>query len=104
MFSSSFKVSTAAFSFSFKPAIASSPVDSIFASSSSTLLAKENLKVLVIDKDSEENLCKRLDIFHFTRDSYKQFDIEESVEGDEEFVRNFDICYSRSAKNRHQKI
>ena len=69
----------------------------------SNLLAKEGLKVLVIDKDSEENLCKRLDIFHFTRDSYKQFDIEESIEGDEEFVRNFDICYSRSAKNRHQK-
>lgn len=70
----------------------------------SNLLAKENLKVLVIDKDKEENLCKRLDVFHFTRDSYKQFDIDESKEGDEEFIRNFDLCYSRSALDRHQKV
>ncbi|MFA5236089.1 MAG: FAD-dependent monooxygenase, partial [Bacilli bacterium] len=33
----------------------------------SQLLAKRGLKVLVIDKDKEENLSKRLDIFHFTR-------------------------------------
>ena len=54
----------------------------------SSLLAKGGLKVLVIDKDTEENLCKRLDIIHFTRDSYKQFNIDESKQGDEEFVRN----------------
>ena len=69
----------------------------------STLLAKENLKVLVIDKDSEENLCKRLDIFHFTKDSYAQFNIDESKEGDEEFVRDFNICYSKSALDNHLK-
>ena len=69
----------------------------------SSLLAKGGLKVLVIDKDSEENLCKRLDIFHFTRDSYKEFDIEESKEGDEEFVRNFDECISKSALDNHPK-
>ena len=50
----------------------------------SHLLAKEGLKVLVIDKDSEQNLCKRLDIFHFTRESYKQFDIPVSGPGDAE--------------------
>ena len=70
----------------------------------SNLLAKEGLKVLVIDKDSEENLCKRLDIFHFTRDSYDKFGIDEPVEGDEEFVRNFDVCHSLSAANRHLKV
>ena len=70
----------------------------------SSLLAKDGLKVLVIDKDSKENLCKRLDVFHFTRDSYLEFDIEESIEGDEEFIRNFDVCYSKSALDKHQKV
>jgi len=67
------------------------------------LLAKGGLSVLVIDKDSEENLCKRLDIFHFTKDSYAQFDLEPSKEGDPEFVRDFHICYSKSALNNHLK-
>ena len=69
----------------------------------SSLLAKGGLKVLVIDKDSEENLCKRLDIIHFTRDSYKEFNIDDSKQGDEEFVRNFEECISKSALNNHPK-
>lgn len=69
----------------------------------SGLLGKAGLRVLVIDKDSEENLCKRLDIVHFTRDSYAQFGLEPSEPGDEEFVRNFNICYSKSALNNHLK-
>lgn len=69
----------------------------------SSLLAKGGLKVLVIDKDSEENLCKRLDIIHFTRDSYKEFNIDESKDGDEEFVRNFEECISKSALDNHPK-
>ncbi len=67
------------------------------------LLGKANLKVLVIDKDTEENLAKRLDIIHFTYDSYEQFGIEPSKEGDEEFVRNFELCYSKSALDQHLK-
>lgn len=67
------------------------------------LLAREGLKVLVIDRDSEENLAKRLDIIHFTRDSYEQFGVEPSGEGDEEFVRNFNVCYGKSALNNHLK-
>lgn len=67
------------------------------------LLAKGGLKVLVIDKDSEESLCKRLDIIHFTKDSYAQFGLEPSREGDPEFVRDFHICYSKSALNDHMK-
>ena len=67
------------------------------------LLAKRGLKVLVIDRDSEENLAKRLDIVHFTRDSYEQFGVEPSGEGDEEFVRNFHVCYGKSALNNHLK-
>ena len=67
------------------------------------LLAKRGLKVLVIDRDSEENLAKRLDIIHFTRDSYGQFGVEPSGEGDPEFVRNFHVCYGKSALNNHLK-
>ena len=67
------------------------------------LLAKRGLKVLVIDRDSEENLAKRLDIIHFTRDSYEQFGVEPSNPGDEEFVRNFHVCYGKSALNNHLK-
>ena len=67
------------------------------------LLAKRGLKVLVIDRDSEETLAKRLDIIHFTRDSYAEFGITPSGEGDEEFVKNFHVCYGKSALNNHLK-
>lgn len=67
------------------------------------LLAKRGLNVLVIDRDTEETLAKRLDIIHFTRDSYEQFGVEPSSEGDEEFVRNFHVCYGKSALNNHLK-
>lgn len=67
------------------------------------LLAKRGLRVLVIDRDAEENLAKRLDIVHFTRDSYEEFGVEPSAEGDEEFVRNFHVCYGKSALNNHLK-
>lgn len=69
----------------------------------SGLLAKRGLKVLVIDRDSEANLAKRLDIVHFTRDSYEEFGVEASKEGDEEFVRDFNVCYGKSALNNHLK-
>lgn len=67
------------------------------------LLAKRGLRVLVIDRDTEETLAKRLDIIHFTRDSFAQFGVEPSGEGDEEFVRNFHVCYGKSALNNHLK-
>lgn len=69
----------------------------------SGLLAKRGLKVLVIDRDTEDNLAKRLDIVHFTRDSYEEFGVEPSKAGDEEFVRNFNVCYGKSALNNHLK-
>lgn len=67
------------------------------------LLAKRGLKVLVIDRDSEEDLAKRLDIIHFTRDSFREFGVVPSSEGDAEFVRNFHVCYGKSALNNHLK-
>ena len=67
------------------------------------LLARRGLRVLVIDRDSEANLAKRLDIIHFTRDSYGEFGVEESRAGDEEFVRDFHVCYGKSALNNHLK-
>ena len=69
----------------------------------SNLLAKEGLRVLVIDKDKEEDLSKRLDIIHFTRDSYKEFGIEEAKEGDEDFVHNFTLVLSKSALDQNPK-
>lgn len=69
----------------------------------SDLLSKAGLRVLVIDRDSEEDLCKRLDIVHFTRDSYAQFGVTPSREGDPEYVRSFSFCYSKSALNNHLK-
>ena len=69
----------------------------------SNLLALEGLKVLVIDKDKEEDLSKRLDIIHFTRDSYKDFNVEEAKEGDEDFVHNFTLVLSKSGTNEHPK-
>jgi flavin-dependent dehydrogenase len=69
----------------------------------SHLLAKRGLQVLVIDKDNEENLSKRLDIFHFTRQSFKDYDLEESKAGDPEFVSNFSLVYSKSALDNHLK-
>ncbi|MFA7020554.1 MAG: NAD(P)/FAD-dependent oxidoreductase [Bacilli bacterium] len=69
----------------------------------SNLLAKKGLKVLVIDKDKEENLSTRLDIFHFTRQSFKDYGLQEAKDGDEEFVRNFNLCYSKSALDNYLK-
>ena len=67
------------------------------------LLAKWGLRVLVVDKDSEENLAKRLDIIHFTADSYAQFGVEPSRPGDSEYVRSFHVCYGKSALDNHLK-
>ena len=69
----------------------------------SGLLGKAGLKVLVIDKDAEADLRKNLDIVHFTRDSYAQFGVSPSGPGDEEWVRDFTVCYSKSALNNHLK-
>ena len=69
----------------------------------SKLLAKRGLKVLVIDKDKEEHLSKRLDIFHFTTQSFKDFQLEPVNEGEEAFVRRFNLGYSKSALDQHPK-
>ncbi|MBQ8814678.1 MAG: NAD(P)/FAD-dependent oxidoreductase [Lachnospiraceae bacterium] len=69
----------------------------------SNLLGMAGLKVLVIDRDTEENLSKRLDIVHFTADSYAQFGVEPAKPGDEDYVRTFEVCYSKSALNQHLK-
>lgn len=67
------------------------------------LLAKKGLKVVVIDKESEQNLCKRLDIFHFPVEGFAQYNIDESKLGDEEFVRTFEKSVSRSALDNYPK-
>ncbi|MGB4311275.1 MAG: FAD-dependent monooxygenase, partial [Bacilli bacterium] len=67
------------------------------------LLGKRGLKVLVIDKDKEKDLAKRLDIFHFTTESFARFNLPESKAGDEEFVSKFSYIYSRSALDNYEK-
>lgn len=69
----------------------------------SNLLAKQGLKVLVIDKDAEAHLSKRLDIFHFTTNSFAEYGLEATKPGDEAFVRRFNLCYSKSALDQHLK-
>lgn len=66
-------------------------------------IGKENHKVLVIDKDSVSDLSKRLDIFHFIYDCFKEFEIPETKKSDKEFVREFDTFYSFSALNNYKK-
>ena len=67
------------------------------------LLAQKGLNVLVIEKDTEENLCSRLDIIHFPTDGFEAFGIPLSDEGDAEYVRRFEICKSLSALNQYPK-
>jgi flavin-dependent dehydrogenase len=69
----------------------------------SHLLARKGLRVLVIDKDKEENLSKRLDIIHFTRQSFKDYGLPESMAGDPEFVHDFNLVLSKSALDHHLK-
>ena len=69
----------------------------------SYLLAQKGLNVLVIDKDKEDNLSRRLDIFHFTKQSFKEYGLEESKAGDPEFVSDFNLVYSKSALDNHLK-
>ena len=69
----------------------------------SNLLAVRGLKVLVIDKDKESELSRRLDIFHFTRQSFNDYGIREAQAGDPEFVRNFNLVYSKSALDNYLK-
>jgi flavin-dependent dehydrogenase len=66
-------------------------------------LALEGLKVLVLDKDKEEDIAKRLDIIHFPTSDYETFGIPRSKKGDEEYVKEFDWSYSRSALDNYEK-
>ncbi|MGI6714288.1 MAG: NAD(P)/FAD-dependent oxidoreductase [Bacilli bacterium] len=67
------------------------------------LLAKKGVNVLVIDQDAEDKIAQRLDIFHFTTESFATYHLPPSQAGDPEFVRQFSYCYSRSALNQHEK-
>ncbi|MDD3947628.1 MAG: NAD(P)/FAD-dependent oxidoreductase, partial [Clostridia bacterium] len=66
-------------------------------------LAEQGLSVLVADKASEENLGKRLDIFHIDKDFFAKFGVPEPKEGDEDYVSLFEYGYARSAFDRYEK-
>lgn len=67
------------------------------------LLSNRNYKVLVIEKDKEEDISKRLDILHFGYDGYNKFGIPAPDEKSDEFEHHFLYSYSSSALDTFKK-
>ncbi len=66
-------------------------------------LAKSNFKVLVIDKDKEEDICNRFDIIHFQYDDFLKHGLALPKEGDPDMVEIFHDVYTRSALDKNEK-
>lgn len=66
-------------------------------------MADEGFKVLVLDRDREENVGSRLTVFHMDRELFPEFGVPEPAEGDEDFLTVFREGYSLSALNRYRK-
>jgi len=69
----------------------------------SYLMAKEGYKVLVIEKEKEENIRKNLDIIHFPYDGFEEVGLPTSKKGDPEYEKEFFETYNRSALNNYEK-
>ena len=67
------------------------------------LLSKANKSCIVLERDEEKEVAHRLDIIHFPYKAYEAFGITPSKKGDPEYVKEFDVCYSRSALNNYEK-
>lgn len=67
------------------------------------LLAKNGVSVVVLERDKEKDVAKRLDIIHFPFWAFKEFDLTPSKKGDTEYVKEFFTSYSRSALNNYEK-
>ncbi len=66
-------------------------------------MAKQGYKVLVVDKLKEEELGKRLDIFHLDETSFDIYGTPKPNPGDEDYVHQFDYSASRSALGNWEK-
>lgn len=67
-------------------------------------LAKLGHKVLVIEKDKEADISKRLDIIHFPYDGYRRFGINPPSKNSDEFGKEFVRVRSRSALDTFEKV
>lgn len=67
------------------------------------LMARKGYRVLVIDRDSEEQLGRRYDIFHLAKKTFERFGVEPPKAGDAELVRDFSQLFMRSALDNYPK-
>jgi len=68
------------------------------------LMAQQGYRTLLIEKDGEDMLGKRYDIFHLEKKSFERFGIELPKQDSEEYVRTFSRIESRSALDRYPKL
>ncbi len=66
-------------------------------------MAEQGYKVLVVEKDGEDSLGKRYDIFHIEKRTFAEFNMPEPQKEDSEFVATFSKVISRSAKDKYPK-
>lgn len=66
-------------------------------------MAKQNYKVLVIDKLKEQGPSKSFDVVHLEKEVFQTFGLETPVEGDMDFITVFNQNQSRSALNNYPK-
>lgn len=66
-------------------------------------MARQGYKVLVIDKDGEDTLGSRYDIFHLAKKTFERFGVDPPKPGDAEYVREFSQLFTRSALDKYPK-
>jgi len=67
------------------------------------LMARQGYRTLVMEKDGEEEIGRRYDIFHLAANTFDRFGIAKPQPGDADFVRTFTRNVSLSALNRYPK-
>lgn len=66
-------------------------------------MARQGYRTLVIEKDGEQALGRRYDIFHLATATFDRFGVEIPQPGDPDFVRTFGQSISFSALNNYPK-
>ncbi len=67
------------------------------------LMAKLGYSVIIIEKDTRENVGKRLDIFHFDSIRFEQFGIPPPEEGSPELIAIHDIGFAHAPNGMNRK-
>lgn len=68
------------------------------------LMARQGYRTLLIEKDGEEAIGRRYDIFHLVSNTFDRFGIQKPQPGEADFVRTFTRNVSFSALNRYPKV